>query len=107
MTITVGKNTTKGYFLNFLKLNPKRDIKVTANEGYEIQSVKWSTGRQNLQYFQDGNGNVEDLEFTLGDSRYTNVYTLYVKTKNTTTNEIYEGVAYIYNNAYWFWIARI
>ena len=88
----------------FLRRNPKRNIEINVHDGYEVLSLKWESGRKDISYFQSDKDNVGDLEFTLGNTFNTNVYTLYVKTKNTATNEIDEGVIYIYNVAYFWYI---
>ena len=101
VTIKIKSTERDGFFL---RRNPKRKIEIDVHDGYEVLSVKWESGRKDVSYFQSDKGNKANLKFTLGNTFNTNVYTLYVKTKNITTNEIDEGVIYIYNVAYFYYI---
>ena len=105
-TITIGKTNRNNYLFWFFRVNPTREITVTANEGYTIDSVKWEEGRQTKEYFKNAGHTEETTPFTLGNTTRTSVYTLYVKTIKTATGEDKDGVIYIYNNAYWFWGIR-
>ena len=89
------------------KLDPYRDITVTADKGYTVNEVRWAEGRKDLSYFKLGNGNLEQnstSQFRIEGSRYSTVYTIYVKYTDNN-GEVKEGTVNIYAYArILFWI---
>ena len=89
------------------KLDPYREITVKADKGYTVNEVRWAEGRKDLSYFKLGNGNLEQnstSQFRIEGSRYSTVYTIYVKYTDNN-GEVKEGTVNIYAYArILFWI---
>ena len=109
--IKIKYSKTKYYDSSWLgliwTLEPYRDITITADKGYTITEVRWSEGRKDLSYFRLGNGNLQqpaDSTFKIEGSRYSTVYTIYVKYTDEN-GEVQEGTVNIYTYArILFWI---
>jgi len=108
----------KAWFLIYWKrYQPYRTVELKAENGTEILAAYWSKEASNTpdEFFSksyekayempvDATTGTNNVNFTMKGSKYTTIYTIYVKSRNKTTGEIEEYVMPVKASAYFiFW----
>lgn len=105
--ILVGNNDVQNseYLGGWAKVNPKRNMTVTADTGKTINTVRWAVGHKDMDFMANNknveNGSVNEVSiinneatFVIQSARYTTVYTVY------TVIDGVPSIRYYYCNAY-------